>query len=93
MGNAGPGVPDFAGQAGRAAAAADQHTAARRIADGVADEIEQDAFQQHRVGARDGPRRAHAKRQPVLARQRRKGAGDVVQQVGDDEVDDLEVDG
>ena len=55
LGDADAAVPDLQQQLlpPRARAAADQHAAVVGVADGVADQVAQDALEQHRVGVRD----------------------------------------
>ncbi|MNV95170.1 hypothetical protein D3C71_1900350 [compost metagenome] len=64
-------VPHFYAQLSGHAPAPDQHTAARGVRDGVADQIAQYAFQQHRVGPDTGRTGPHAQRHAFFTGLRR----------------------
>ncbi|MNV55590.1 hypothetical protein D3C71_1478280 [compost metagenome] len=73
-------VPHFNAQLPGHATASDQHAAARGMRDGVADQVAQDAFQQHRVGpdaCRAGP---HAQRHAFFPGLRRVFVAQLIQQ-------------
>jgi hypothetical protein len=61
--NAGPGVPDLDARVMFAAPAGDENAAVLRVPHGIADQVEEDAMQQCRIGHQPAVRDAHAQAQ------------------------------
>src|SRR3712207_231272 len=57
-------VADIDAQPGAAAATADHHSTLRRVAHGVGDQVQQDAFEQNKVAANPGAARNDLETQP-----------------------------
>ena len=78
--NADAGVPDFHDDAAAAPAAAQQHFPAARVAQGVRQEVLQDAAEKRRVCHDNGVRRCDSQLQPALCGDGLKRSGDARQQ-------------
>ena len=87
--DSGSGVPDLDGKETAMTSAADQHRAARRVADGIGDKVEQDALEEIRVRAPDSRGVVYAQLDLPVTRQGSKSTRDVLQQACDGEIGEM----